>query len=125
MDILMSKERPVPNYRVSGIRDSEAEGWFKHNPDAPQSSTARIDLETALGTIIVEVSGDSMYPGIYLSFRENGKDYERTVALLEVPNNSHAALHVWEDPNKDDWTYRMTVAENTSKDESRTVKPER
>lgn len=27
-----------------------------------------------------------------------------------MPDNSHAALHVWEDPNKDDWTYRITVA---------------
>lgn len=101
-------------YTVTGIRNSNQEGWFR-TPETgdphPWSCTARIDVDTPLGTIIVEVSGDSAYPGVYLSFKEAGDSYERTVALLEAESEESVALKVWKDEREsEDWTYRFPVA---------------
>ena len=88
-------------YRVTGIRNSKTEGWFTPNCQTP-CATARIEINTPLGTIIAEVAGDSAYPGVYLSFRANGSQYEQTVALLEAERKDSIALKVWEDERKSD-----------------------
>lgn len=97
-------------YKVFGIRDSEKEGWFKHNQDCPVCATARTEVETPLGLIIAEVSGDENYPGIWLSFKANSDDYERTIALFEVEARGSVALKVWKDERKgENWTYYFPV----------------
>ena len=99
-------------YRVTGIRDSEKEGWYKHSPKWPTCFTSRTEVETPLGIIIVDVASDSDYPGVWLSFRENGEEYERTVALFEAESPERVALKVWEDEQDGgDWTQRFLVAE--------------
>lgn len=97
-------------YKVTGIRDSEKEGWYRDNNDCPNCCTARTEVETPLGVIIADVSGDSDYPGIWLSFRAAGDDYERTIALLEAEAPDSVALKVWKDERKDEsWTHYFPV----------------
>lgn len=97
-------------YRVTGIRDSEKEGWFKSNPEN-RICTSRTEVDTPLGTIIVDVSNDSDYPGVWLSFRENNETYERTVALFEAESPESVALKVWEDERiNEDYTKYFSVA---------------
>lgn len=100
-------------YRVTGIRDSEKEGWYNHSPEDRTCFTSRTEVETPLGVIIVEVASDQDYPGVWLSFRENGDSYERTVALLEAEAPDCVALKVWERAQEDgeDWSVRYPVAE--------------
>lgn len=91
-------------YKVSGIRDSAKEGWFK------DSQTARIEVETPLGVIIAEVAGDREYPGIYLSFRRYGESYEQTAALLESNEPGNVRLLVWRDEKEcDEYSHEFPI----------------
>lgn len=97
-------------YRVTGISDSEKEGWYKHNNDRQSCCTTRTEVDTPLGTIIAEVSGDEDYPGVWLSFRKNGENYVRTVALLEAESCDSVALKVWRDEREnEDWTHYFAI----------------
>jgi len=79
-----------------GISDSEKQGWFTKE-SINGTHTARIEVGTPLGDIIAEVSGDSYYPGVFLSFRANGDTYERTIALMEASAPDTVDIKIWKD----------------------------
>ena len=57
------------------------------------------------------------YPGVWLSFRANGDDYERTVALLEAESAESVALKVWKDERTcEDWTHYFSVEKKADDD---------
>jgi len=108
-------------YRVSGIRDSSKEGWFQQNAKK-QTETAKIEVETPLGTIIAEVCGASSFPGVFLDFLPKGADPADViqVAMLDSsPSDGDAvSIRVWGDPGRDQefqadgesYTFRHVVA---------------
>jgi hypothetical protein len=116
---LLRKKGDKMAYKVFGIKDSQKEGWYQRNKDHPECCTTRTEVETPLGIIVAEVSGDSDYPGVWLSFRANGDTYERTIALLEAESPESVALKVWTDERiREDWTHRFPVENKNDEKET-------
>jgi len=88
------------HYHYTGPCDSKKEGWNKPDADS-ELKPGRIEIDTYMGTLIAEVAADSLYPGIWLSFRRPNSCYEQTVALLEDTRHEGISLRVWEG-NKDE-----------------------
>ena len=77
------------------------------------SPTSRIAIETPLGLMFAELSGDSNYPGIYICIEQENKTYgkyERQLALVEctpdMPGNDTHSLRLltWRKNDTGDYT---------------------
>ena len=86
------------SYKVLGPTDSKRDGYMvDKRKDGDPVMTGRIELETPMGTLIAEVAGNQDFPGLYLSLRrpDDPDRWEKTVALLECPDNDVVMLHLW------------------------------
>ena len=73
----------------------------------------KLSVKTPLGDIVAEASGGSEYPGIWLSLRQPGEQYEPSLALVEYTSSEadirEPALitRVWGDAMQEEYTDRI------------------
>ena len=81
----------------------------------------KFEVPVADGVLVIEAEYDADYPGIFVSFRPNGKTEEYQVANIEnVPESSATPetpaktviVRVWGDPKNEDYTTRVNIPVN-------------
>ena len=79
-------------------------------------------VKTAHGELMIEVSGDPDYPGVYIDFRPDGSTYSYTVLSVEdIPNSSatpespsgSVCIRLWTEPDAmEDYTTKISIPLN-------------
>lgn len=100
------------NYKNNGVTrftaDAVAEKLCR------EAKPARLSVETPVGCIMAQASTDPENPGIWVSLRKPGEEYEPTLALVEYTKDeadhlgrSALITRVWGDTEQDEYTDRV------------------